>query len=489
MVLSACGGSSSSGGGVQIPLTLSGNWQFTMSPQVDANNQVLFLGGLQGGFLLQNNGSATGAAQYAVSFPGLFVPCNTGSAAVTGTISGQNVALTAVAGTQTFALTGVLSLESTSMTGTYTSTAGTAPDGSPCGSVEPALGQNSSGLQWSATLVPPITGAIQGSFLSTGGTAGLSEQVFPVSGSLTQAANTGASSAAVTGTLSFLNSSTNTSDYPCFSFASVYGEISGNSVNLGIYGTDQSEWGLIGESIGSQGSTGVNQVTFDFVNGGYVLHGAGPSYLVATVACPGGLGNIETAGDFGNLCLALNGAAACEQPITLTPSTVTFPEVVLGSPPVTQTITLANASGTIISGMVLTLTNDSGATNFTETDSCGANGAPSQGKAFTLVSAQSCAITVGFAPEEICAPETPPAQCPAPLTATLTVTSPNYNPVLVPITGTGVNGNASSASEPAFGKEGVSSAIFAQPHLFTTGVGKVRTRGTAWVTGPRAESN
>src|ERR1700691_5429775 len=52
MMLSACGGGSSSGDS-QIPPTLSGNWQFTMAPPSDGS----FLGGLQGGFLLQNNGS------------------------------------------------------------------------------------------------------------------------------------------------------------------------------------------------------------------------------------------------------------------------------------------------------------------------------------------------------------------------------------------------------------------------------------------------
>ena len=229
MMLSGCGGGSSTGGS-QMPLTLSGNWQFTMSPQVDQNNQVLFLGGLQGGFLLQNNGSAKGSAEYSVSFPGLLVPCNTGSAAITGTISGQDVTLTAVAGTQTFTLTGTLSPYGSTMAGTYTSTAGTAPDGSACGSAEPPPGQDLSGLQWSATLVPPLTGPIRGRLLSMGGTAGLSKRNFPVSGALTQEQNTGASSATVAGTVSVTG-------YPCFDSASVSGQISGNTVTLQFVGS------------------------------------------------------------------------------------------------------------------------------------------------------------------------------------------------------------------------------------------------------------
>ena len=124
MMLSACGGGNSSTG-AQNNLTLSGNWQFTMGPPPDGS----FLGGLQGGFLLQDSGAVTGAAVYAVSLPQLTFPCNSGSAAVTGTISGQNVTLTAVAGTQTFMLTGMLSSGGSTVVGTYTSTAGTAADG------------------------------------------------------------------------------------------------------------------------------------------------------------------------------------------------------------------------------------------------------------------------------------------------------------------------------------------------------------------------
>ena len=433
MVLSACGGGGASSGGSQIPLTLSGNWQFTMAPPSDGS----FLGGLQGGFLLQNS-AVTGAATYAVSLSNLLIPCNSGSAPITGTISSQNVTLTAVAGTQTFTLTGTLSLDGTSMAGTYISTAGTAGDGSPCGTAQ-------TGLQWSAILVPPLTGSIQGSFHSAGGAAGLVEQEFLVSGALTQAANTGASSATLTGNLNFLNPLTNLSDYPCFPLASVNGQISGNSVTLQIIGSDQSQLGLIGEPVGSFGITGVNPVTFDLVHGGYVLHGAGPSYLVATTSCPGSLENVVGAGDFGNICLALNGASGCSQPITLTPSALTFATQVVGSPPTTQTITLANASGTNLGGTTLSLANNSGAANYTETDTCGVNGFPSQGEPFNLVSGQSCDVTITYAPLETCAVGTPPDQCPSPLNATLTVANPNNETIFtVPITGTAVSSDAVS---------------------------------------------
>src|SRR5208337_312745 len=253
VTLSACGGSAS--GGSQQNATLSGNWQFTMAPQTDGNPaDPTFNGGLQGGFLLQNNDSASGQTVYSVMSPTAPAPCNSGSAPITVTMSGQNVTLTEVAGTQTFTLTGTLSSDGSTMMGTYTSTAGTAADGSVCGYAE-------TGLSWSAISVPPLTGSIQGSFHSTEGAALLNDQDFLVSGSLTQGQNIGASNATVTGTLSFINPATNLSDYPCFSLASVNGQISGNSVILQIIGTNGSIVGQIGEPAGSQ--TGVNPVTFD----------------------------------------------------------------------------------------------------------------------------------------------------------------------------------------------------------------------------------
>jgi hypothetical protein len=427
VMLSACGGGSSSGGGSQIPLSLSGNWQFTVAPPADGS----YLGGVQGGFLVQTSESVTGSAAYSVWLPQQFpYPCNSGSAQITGTITGQNVTLTAAAGTQTFIFTGTLSLDSSTMAGSYASTAGTNGGGTTCGTAQ-------TGLQWSAALVPPITGPIQGTFYSTGGAAGLEEQEFLLSGALNQAANAGTSSASVTGSLSFLNPTTNLSDYPCLSLATVNGEISGNTVVLQIIGADGSVLGQIGDPAGSNGVTGVNPATVTLAQGGYALSGAGPTYMVATSTCPGGLigiGDTPPPGDYGNLCLALGSATACQQPITLTPSGLVFPAQVLGSPSTTQTITLTNASGAALGGLTLALANNSGANSFTETDACGVNGVPSLGQPFDLQPGLSCAVMVSFAP-----------QAASHLAATLTVSSPSNDMILTaPITGSGVSANAAS---------------------------------------------
>lgn len=420
MMLSSCGGGSSGASGSIA--TLSGNWQFALSPPADGS----FVGGPQGGFLLQTNGSVAGAAAYAVSLPSLLIPCNSGSAPISGMVSGQSVTLTAVAGTQTFTFTGMLSFDGSTMAGTYASTAGTAGDGAPCGTAQ-------TGLQWSAILVPPITGTVQGNFHSTGGLAGLTNQVFPMSGSITQAANTGASSAIVTGTL-------NAIDYSCFATASVYGQISGNSLTLQIVGTSGSVMGQIGEPAGSFGSTGINPVTFDSASGGYVVHGAAPSYLVATTTCPGSLSSIAAAGDYGDICLSVGSpsgtTSACPQEVSLSPSSLGFLPQVLGSSSVPQMITLANTSGANIVGLTLALVSIDAVNNFTNTDSCGLQGAPSQGQPFNLGAGQSCVITVTFTPQELCLVGTPPAQCPSALTEMLTVTSPNNNVFSASLTGT-----------------------------------------------------
>ena len=466
--LAACGGSSSNSQG---SATLSGNWQFTLTPQTDGNpKDPTFNGGLEGGFLLQNDGSASGQVVYSItssaSAPG---PCNSGSTPVTVTISGQNVTLTAVAGTQTFVLSGTLSANGSAMMGTYTSTAGTAADGSVCGYAE-------TGSSWSAISVPPITGTIEGNFHSTEPGTSLTNQDFAVSGVLTQGENIGASNATVTGTLSFIDPITELSVYPCFSVASVNGQISGKSVILQIIATNGADIGQIGEPTGSP--TSVNPVTFDSVQGGYILHGVGPSYIVATSACPGNLGAASTAGDSGDICLALNSTTACQQPITLTPAVITFPAQPLESAPTTQAITLANNSSASLSGLTLNFANEgdnsfggqsdfNGLASYAETDACGANGTPSLGQPFSLAVGQSCSITVTFSPQEGC-PWLPfgvppsingaaPEWCPLQQSAEVSVTSPSSADIdkvfAVPITGTGVSAIQPSAPELDFGAE------------------------------------
>jgi len=447
IILSACSSGSSSIS-PQSHLTLAGNWQFTVASPPDGS----FFGGLQGGFLQQSSGSVKGSVGYAVSLSQLLIPCSSGSATITGTITGETVTLTAVAGTQTFTFTGTLSLNSTpvvdstmfvgeTMTGTYSSTAGTAADGAPCGTAQ-------SGLQWTAILVPPITGTVRGIFHSAEGAADLSNQDFPVSGSLTQGATNGAS-ATVTGSLDFSGS-----DYPCFNTgsdnASVYGQISGDSVTLQIVGTDGSVLGAIGETLGPDGVTGMDLVTFYSAQGGYILNALGPAYLIATSPCPGTTNAIATAGDYGSVCLGVSSLLlgtgnACPQAVTLSPSSLSFPPQTLGEATTLQ-MTLANTSDGGVNNLTLSVTNlpVGSPVNFSETDSCGPSGAPSQGEPFDLGQGASCFVTIIFDPQQTCA--TGAVQCPSSVTGTLNVmenltlgeNTHNETLAVVNLTGTGI---------------------------------------------------
>lgn len=475
LMLSSCGGSGNANSPQGDP-QVSGNWQFTMS----TIGTSLASSPLQGGFLVQNNGSITGQIVFAIFLPsqngGTPTLCNSGTATVTGTIHGQSVNLTAAVGTldssgnsttQTLTLNGgTLSSDgSTIQNGTYTLTAGFASGGVACGG-----GSQDTGT-WSATLVPPLTGAFQGFFHSTDNTS-FPNQNFPVSGTFTQGANTGSATATVTGTLLFQDPVTLLNDYPCLTTASVNGTISGKNVLLQIFATNGNPVGQIGQTPGSLNPP--TAVTFDRTQILHNINGApagasGGGYVVTTKSC--------STGDSGNLCLALNGSTTCNQPITLTPFSLTFSPQLVGSAATSQTVTLTNNSSSQLSGATLQFGDvDSvlfysprggdfnGVPNFTEQDNCTQQGS------ISLAAGSSCTITVFFAPQESC-PWLPqvqqgssgihglaPASCPITLTATLTITVPSGSAdadteFSVPVRGTGLDAIVPSVPEIDFGWE------------------------------------
>lgn len=468
----ACGGSSPS---PSQNGSFSGNWQFKMAAPADSS----FVGGLQGGFVLENKGSVTGSAVYSVALPpppnsgGTTTVCNSGSAPITGNVDGQNVNLTAVAGPQSFSLTGTLSGDGSTITGTYNST-----DGNGCGTAQ-------SGLQWSASSVFPVNGAVQGSFHSTGSGANtnLKDQDFLVTGSLVQGPNIGASNSTITGTLTFQN-------YPCIGTASVNGQISGNSVLLQIITPDGLNGGQIGAAPGNSVQSAVT--VSNSATGGVVVQGAN-GYGVSTKSCKGA----NTPGDVGNVCLALGGGTTCTQPITLTPATVSFPAQPVGSAPTTQTFSLTNTdpSGTTLNGLQVSFrvvpTGDTSnpsdfnqLPSFSEVDDC----ASPQGASFSLNSQQSCTISISFSPQQSC-PWLPfastggaaPSQCPPFLPASIpsppaqsaivTVSSPTSADVdkafAAPVTGVGLSAVEPSTPEVDFGSEAISQTSGAQALSFT----------------------
>jgi len=514
---SGCGGGSSSsavnGSGI------SGNWQFTLSPP--DGTPPPFSGDpsgatansiLQGGFLIQQNGTVTGQAVFSVwvtSQFGSLTECNSGTATITGSVSGQSVSLTAVVGTlgsdgitpttQTFTLSGgqLSSDNSTIQGGTYSTTAGYyLPQGS---SAATACGTVQSGLNWSAASVPSLSGGFQGFFHSTTqDNPLLAGQIFGVSATLTQGQNTGSSSATVSGSLVFTG-------YPCLSKAGVSGQISGSSVVLQIFNASSgANAGQIGGLDNGSGTT--YPVIFNSTPNGYVLQnppGGGIAYALNTSGCPGsGLG-VNSSGDAGNVCLGLGNSntqpdtSPCSEPITLSPSSLTFAAQALVSGSRTrQLITLTNvqpAGSAPLNIGIRILESDgdqtypdgggdfNGFPNFTEQDTCGTSLDPQQ----------SCTITISFTPEESC-PWLPsgsmpvglaPAKCPGMfnllvppkslLSALLNVTIPRTSTpdgdssFVIPLKGTGLSAIVPSTPELDFGAEDAGESSEAQTLTFT----------------------
>ena len=207
---------------------------------------------------------------------------------------------------------------------------------------------------------------------------------------------------------------------------------------------------MVGQIGPAQGST-LNAVTLNKTQGGYALQSlAGLGYATYTSACGGG--SLQNPADSGNVCLGLNNTAACQQQISLTPTSLAFASKSVGSNSITQEITLTNTVSTQVVGLTVTLTNTDGVNNFTESDTCGLNGATSQGQPFNLLSQQSCVVTVAFAPMESCAAGASASQC---LTASLVVAIPDNDVIIsVPITG-GEAASANLAHESDTGSNGI----------------------------------
>lgn len=206
LALVACG--SGKGGGIPTSTTaMSGNWQFTVKRV--ANPVPLSYSG----FLLQSGNSISGALILGDGCSGV--------GSVTGTLSQQNLQLDINEFGQDLTLTGTVPspLSQSSFIG------------GPFSTLPGGCSDQSTGT-WSAVLVPALTGNFHGSFVSTEGNG-----TVDVTGSLAQGPNIGASNASLSGNMV-------TSGTPPFcsyiTSATIVGVISGNTVNMSIFGFNGS---------------------------------------------------------------------------------------------------------------------------------------------------------------------------------------------------------------------------------------------------------
>jgi hypothetical protein len=206
---------------------ISGNWQMSLQK---ANSTLAPK--TQSGFLMQSGDAITGSVIF------IDIPCS-GVGGVTGTLDGSAVSLVvAPSGTQVN-LTGTVNTGGGSMGGNYT----ILSTGCVGSQTAPQSGT------WTANLVAPLSGSIQGSLSST-----VLGTTFALTGQVTQGSNTGLSSATLGGTLS-------PTGY-CFATSTIVGSISGTSVVMNLVNSEGAQLGqIIGtSSLDGTTMTGTYQV-------------------------------------------------------------------------------------------------------------------------------------------------------------------------------------------------------------------------------------
>ncbi len=184
---------------------------------------------------MQNGSAITGSILFADYY------C-AGVGSVTGTVSGSTVSLAVNPTGMIIDLDGTTTGQ-TSMGGNYTilSTGCTSP-----GNI-PGTGT------WTADLVTPVNGSFQGSITSNRLGA------FTITGQVSQGSNTGASTAALTGSVSVTGY--------CFSDANIVGSISGTNVVMNLVdSTTGAQLGQMDATAALDGSSMIG--TFNFVGQG-----------------------------------------------------------------------------------------------------------------------------------------------------------------------------------------------------------------------------
>lgn len=208
---------------------LSGNWQMTLQPDPPSTATET-----EAGFLLQTKNSLTGELLLSAQSQ-----CG-GLGSVQGTVNGSNVAITLDQMGQTVSLTGVTSNSGSSLKGTYSILGSSCAGGSSTGN-------------WTASPVKPVTGNYQATFTSN--VASIGTYVFAVN--VTQAPNTGLSTATISGTMTSNNA-------PCAPNVSIAGVVSGTSIVFNFLTPDGST--ALGQFTGATSADATTLTgTYDFL--------------------------------------------------------------------------------------------------------------------------------------------------------------------------------------------------------------------------------
>jgi hypothetical protein len=238
LLVSGCGSSGSSNSNsdsTSPPGPLSGNWQMTFQ---SANTHLKPWS--QSGFLLEQKNTISGGV--ILSPPGC-----AGLGNVIGSASGTAISITVSPVGLVVTETGTLGADQSSMSGTYTMLAA----GCPSNVNDPQTGT------WTANLVKPIQGNLQGTFQSTQPSA----PPVTISGKVTQGKQTaGSSFAPLSGTLTATNY--------CFDTANYSGTISGTAVVMTLVNSDGSQLGQVSGSLSLDGTS---------LNGKFFILAQGPN--------------------------------------------------------------------------------------------------------------------------------------------------------------------------------------------------------------------
>ncbi|HTC49484.1 MAG TPA: hypothetical protein VK722_19340 [Candidatus Aquilonibacter sp.] len=220
LLLNGCGSGSSNSNSSSSSGSISGNWQMSLQK----SNSTL-QPKTQSGFLVQNGENVGGSVLFTD------IPCS-GIGNVTGTVSGTDVSLVVDPVGIEVNLSGTVGSGQTSMSGNYTILS------TGCSGTETAPQTGA----WTANLVSPFSGNIQGTFVSTPHSA-----TYAITGSVKQGSNTGVSTAPLTGTMS-------ATGY-CFATANITGSIGGTAVVIDLADTDGVE---VGQIIGTSSLDGTS---------------------------------------------------------------------------------------------------------------------------------------------------------------------------------------------------------------------------------------